>query len=310
MQQPRIWLVEDEQSIADTLVYMLQQEGFQVTVFDRGLPALEAAAHQAPDVAILDVGLPDISGFELCRRLLTRFPALPVLLISGQDLRPAQNPALPEVEWLRKPFTRAQLAQALKNCRVPVVVTGQRFQDVACVYNDDRTAARELAQRMLDHGRRRIVYIGGTERDDATGVQRREGVQDALNAAGLNGEQMPRICCKAFTMEEGQRCMQELLVRCPDLDGVVCVTDTVAFGAMRALREAGRHVGQDVGLAGVGDSWAGSMMEPGLATVRFYQKQVGQEAARILLQMLEENGSSGPVRQVTLGYQIVERGSL
>ena len=55
-----------------------------------------------------------------------------------------------------------QLAQALKNCRVPVVVTGQRFQDVACVYNDDRTAARELAQRMLDHGRRRIVYIGGT----------------------------------------------------------------------------------------------------------------------------------------------------
>lgn len=109
-----------------------------------------------------------------------------------------------------------QLAQALKNCRVPVVVTGQRFQDVACVYNDDRTAARELAQRMLDHGRKRIVYIGGTERDDATGVQRREGVQDALNAAGLNGEQMPRICCNAFTMEEGQRCMQELLARCPD----------------------------------------------------------------------------------------------
>lgn len=85
MQQPRIWLVEDEQSIADTLVYMLQQEGFQVTVFDRGLPALEATAHQAPDVAILDVGLPDISGFELCRRLLTRFPALPVLFLTARS---------------------------------------------------------------------------------------------------------------------------------------------------------------------------------------------------------------------------------
>ena len=73
MQQPRIWLVEDEQSIADTLVYPLQQEGFQVTVFGRGLPALEAAAHQAPDVAILDVGLPDISGFEreVCARVRT-----------------------------------------------------------------------------------------------------------------------------------------------------------------------------------------------------------------------------------------------
>ncbi|STV10345.1 DNA-binding response regulator CreB [Klebsiella pneumoniae subsp. pneumoniae] len=85
MQQPRIWLVEDEQSIADTLVYMLQQEGFQVSVFGRGLPALEAAAHQAPDVAILDVGLPDISGFELCRRLLTRYPALPVLFLTARS---------------------------------------------------------------------------------------------------------------------------------------------------------------------------------------------------------------------------------
>ena len=203
-----------------------------------------------------------------------------------------------------------QLAQALKNCSVPVVVTGQRFPDVACVYNDDHTAARELTQRMLEHGRRRIVYIGGSERDDATGIQRREGVQDALRDAGLDGDQLPRICCNAFTVEEGQRCMQELLTRCPFLDGVVCVTDTVAFGAMHALKQAGRQIGRDVGLAGIGDSWAGSVTDPGLATVRFYQKQVGQEAARILLQMLEENGSSGPVRQVTLGYQIVERGSL
>lgn len=104
-----------------------------------------------------------------------------------------------------------QLAQALKNCSVPVVVTGQRFPEVACVYNDDHTAARELTQRMLEHGRRRIVYIGGSERDDATGIQRREGVQDALRDAGLDGDQLPRICCNAFTVEEGQRCMQELL---------------------------------------------------------------------------------------------------
>lgn len=85
MQQPRIWLVEDEMSIADTLVYMLQQEGFIVTAFERGLPALDAAHHHQPDLAILDVGLPDISGFELCRRLLARYPALPVLFLTARS---------------------------------------------------------------------------------------------------------------------------------------------------------------------------------------------------------------------------------
>ena len=111
------------------------------------------------------------------------------------------------------------------------------------MYNDDRSAARELAQRMLACGHRRLVYIGGTERDQAVGLARRQGVQDALNAAGLDGDKLPRLCCSAFTMEEGERCMNELLACCPDLDGVVCVTDTVALGAMRALRAAGRAIG-------------------------------------------------------------------
>lgn len=85
MQQPLIWLVEDEISIADTLIYMLQQEGFAVKAFGRGLPALDKAQHQLPALAILDVGLPDISGFELCRQLLARHPSLPVLFLTARS---------------------------------------------------------------------------------------------------------------------------------------------------------------------------------------------------------------------------------
>ena len=85
MQQIVVWLVEDEQGIADTLIYMLQQEGFCVEAFERGLPVLEQARRRQPDVAILDVGLPDISGFELCRKLLERHPALPILFLSARS---------------------------------------------------------------------------------------------------------------------------------------------------------------------------------------------------------------------------------
>jgi hypothetical protein len=45
----------------------------------------------------------------------SHYPQLPVLLISGQDLRPTHNPQLPDVQLLRKPFTRVQLAQALRS---------------------------------------------------------------------------------------------------------------------------------------------------------------------------------------------------
>lgn len=85
MSQPTIWLVEDEASIADTLIYMLEQEGFTVRGFDRGLPVLDAAREQRPDLAILDVGLPDINGFELCRRLLADYPELPLLFLTARS---------------------------------------------------------------------------------------------------------------------------------------------------------------------------------------------------------------------------------
>lgn len=199
--------------------------------------------------------------------------------------------------------------QAFKALHTPLVVTGQHFADVSCVYNDDRNAMRELCECMLRHGRRRIVYIGGPEKDIAVGLDRRLGVQQALNAAGLDGEHMPRINCSAFTLENGAQCMKELLSRCPDLDGVLCATDTLALGALSVLKTCGRHIGQDTGLAGVGDNWADTVVEPKLSTVHFYQKQVGVEAARMLLRLIEERDKDTPLRQVALGYTIMERGS-
>ena len=71
----------------------------------------------SPDIGMLisDLMLPgNLSGAEVIGHVRSHFPQLPVLLISGQDLRPAHNPQLPDVALLRKPFTRVQLAQALR----------------------------------------------------------------------------------------------------------------------------------------------------------------------------------------------------
>lgn len=81
---PRVLLVEDEPAIADILVYALETECFHVTHALTGSAALAAAAGESFDFAILDIGLPDMTGLDVCRRL-RETSAIPVLFLTARD---------------------------------------------------------------------------------------------------------------------------------------------------------------------------------------------------------------------------------
>jgi len=110
-----ILVLEDEADVRQTVCEQLHQLGYLTLEAETGEQALDMLASSAEiDMLISDLMLPGgLSGAEVIHYARQHWPALPLLLISGQDLRPADNPALPEVELLHKPFTRAQLAQAL-----------------------------------------------------------------------------------------------------------------------------------------------------------------------------------------------------
>ena len=112
----KVLVLEDEADVRQTLCEQLHQLGWLTLEAQNGEQALQMLAASG-DIALLisDLMLPGgLSGAEVIHEAQRRFPAVALLLISGQDLRPAHNPALPEVERLRKPFTRTQLAQALR----------------------------------------------------------------------------------------------------------------------------------------------------------------------------------------------------
>lgn len=81
---PHILIVEDEAAIADTLVFALQGDGHSTEWVTLGQLALERQRQQPADLVILDIGLPDISGFETCRQL-RRFSEVPVMFLSARD---------------------------------------------------------------------------------------------------------------------------------------------------------------------------------------------------------------------------------
>lgn len=81
---PHILIVEDEAAIADTLVFALQGDGHSTEWVSLGERALERLRQQPADLVILDIGLPDISGFETCRQL-RRFSEVPVMFLSARD---------------------------------------------------------------------------------------------------------------------------------------------------------------------------------------------------------------------------------
>ncbi|MGH8380652.1 two-component system response regulator CreB [Pseudomonas sp.] len=81
---PHILIVEDEAAIADTLIFALQGDGHSTEWVTLGSAALEQQRQRPADLIILDIGLPDISGFETCRQL-RRFSDVPVMFLSARD---------------------------------------------------------------------------------------------------------------------------------------------------------------------------------------------------------------------------------
>jgi two-component system, OmpR family, response regulator len=84
-QASRILVVDDEPAITDLLSTALRYMGYEVTTAASGSAALDAAGRTAPDLVILDVMLPDIDGFEVCRRLREARDFVPVIFLTARD---------------------------------------------------------------------------------------------------------------------------------------------------------------------------------------------------------------------------------
>ena len=199
------------------------------------------------------------------------------------------------------------LPEHLQSRGIPVVVGGQppHGARVSYVDNDNHGGAIAAVNHLVEQGRTRIATITGPL-DMPAAVTRRLGFLEAIRAAGRTPDANLEEC-GGFTREGGQRAMEVLLQRWPDIDAVFAASDLMAAGALSALHAAGRRVPEDVAVVGFDDSIIALSTQPALSSVHQSMEVTGRELANVLLQTIDARDQV--VRHVVLETELIVRQS-
>jgi DNA-binding LacI/PurR family transcriptional regulator len=195
----------------------------------------------------------------------------------------------------------------------PIVLLGERLSHVGVdhVAIDSVAAAGTAMQHLIQLGRRTIAALGTAHRPQGTVALRQRGYELALKGAGLQRDRSLFGDAELFHRADGYHAMRRLLANRPDLDAVFCFNDLLAFGALRALHEAGRRVPEDVAVVGFDDIEECRYSGPPLTSVAPDKAALASVAVRSLVGRMDNTAPDTPqeyfppyrlaVRQSTVG---------
>jgi LacI family transcriptional regulator len=174
------------------------------------------------------------------------------------------------------------------------------------IYVDNVAAAFTVVEHLTERGYTRIGMIAG-EVDTPPRQNRILGYQQAI---ALHHLPLDEILIRGgdFTEEGGYATMQDLLKLTPMVDAVFAANDLMAMGALRAIREAGLRVPEDIAVAGIDDIPAARLVFPPLTTLTQYQQNIGQRAAEMLFDHLTDESIETP-RSVEMPFSLIVRKS-
>lgn len=154
MSAERILVVEDEEAFVDALTVALTKEGFEVIVARDGAAALEAFATQAPDLILLDLMLPRVSGVDVCREIRTT-SRVPIIMVTAKsdEIDTVVGLEVGADDYIAKPYRMRELI-----ARMRAVL--RRFEDVPDVASEPGRTSLVVRDVSVDVDRHEVMVRG------------------------------------------------------------------------------------------------------------------------------------------------------
>jgi len=192
----------------------------------------------------------------------------------------------------------------IKSVDVPVVMLGQEGEYTYSVEYNDFNAARDLTNYVLASGHKKITYLGVSEDDIAVGYYRKLGVIMTLEKYGLKPKY---ILITNFSMEEAYDIVKENIQKLKDDSCLICATDNLAYGAIKALEEEGLNVGENYSVAAFGDYTSSALLKSPLTTIKFDLKDAAKQTVSMLLNVIKKEETA---MKLLIGYDLKTRNSV
>ena len=192
----------------------------------------------------------------------------------------------------------------IKSIDVPVVMLGQEGEYTYSVEYNDFNAARDITNYVLAQGHKRIAYLGVSEEDIAVGYYRKLGVVRTLEKYNLSPE---NVLITNFGMEEGYSVVKESIEKLKENSCLICATDNLAYGAIKALEEAGLSVGENYSVAAFGDYTSSALLKSPLTTIKFDLEDAAKQTVSMLLSVIRKEETD---IKLLIGYDLKTRNSV
>ena len=192
------------------------------------------------------------------------------------------------------------------NITVPCVLVSNDardlgFSNLSSVATDDREAACKATEALIDLGHRRIVMIGGNREISDTSRLRYEGCLQAIRKHGIDFDETLDYQGTRYSWQAGYDAAARLIVSGRKFTALFAAADVMAIGAIRALRDSGMRVPEDVSVIGFDGLELGSFLVPQLSTVAQSAKRMALRGVEILIRNIQEGA---PACHETAPYTI------